>query len=598
LESKTIDEVVDLPATGSPVAALAAPPPVQWWTSALAATATVVGASICVGPLWASQPKVAGPAVMFAGALVAVGVILRGEPGQAGAARILITAGCLWPLGWVDAWAGGPWPLIAIFGSPLALILTGWAIYRYPDAAAVGKWERWSLRALALWVVIGRMGVIATSHPTWRGHPADSWWLTLWPDRQLNHALLIAAATGQVVLLAPFLTQWVRRFRRVQGLDRRLMGPVVGAASVGGTASVGVGIASVTGLSDLTMDRLYAIQSTLLLLVPIAFATAALRRRLTSSVIADLVPRLRRRPTPENLERSFQEALADPGLRIYYWSADLACHVDRRGQIFDSRLEPGTGLQLPVTTATGEPLAMIQADDALRRYPDLVAAVVSVGALAVENVRLQVATRAQLEQMRASHARIIDVGLAERQALERDLNTGALKRIRTLLDALTSDRSVVPAQLTPVLGHTSDQLGEVVVELRDIAGGLHPSILDEVGLVEAVTRMCRSQPIPVTVDLPRRAYPISVEVAAYYVIAEALTNAVRHAEASWIRIEGVDTGTALRIAVQDNGKGGADMDGGTGLMGLSERVRSLSGEVSLISPLMVGTILTVEIPCG
>jgi len=593
LEPETIDGVVDLAATSTTMG-LPAPKPVPWWTSALAAGCTVGAATVCVGPLWAVQPKVATPIVLYAGALVAVGVILRGEPGQLRAARTLILAGCLWPLGWIDVWMGGPWPLIALFASPFSLLLTGWVIYRYPDPRRVTKWEQWFLRTLTIWIVLGRFALVTTEYPAWHGHPADSWWFPIWPDRGLHQVVAYVIAAGQAILLVPFLTQWFRRVRRVRGLDRRLMGPVVIAAIIGGMASVCIPIIVLTGPSHQAQEDMFSLQNTLLLSVPLAFAVAALRRRLTSTVIADLVRRLRREATPENLERAFQEVLADPGLRIYYWSPDLGSHVDRRGQILVGG--PSAGLLLPVTTATQEQLAMIRADEALRRYPDLVTAVVSVGALAIENARLQVATRAQLEQMRASHARIINVGLAERQALERELNTGALLRLRTLLDTLSTDS--VPAELNSVIGYATEQLDEVVIELRDIAGGLHPAILEEVGLVESVTRMCRSQPVPITVDLPDRSFPVSVEVAAYYVIAEAITNAARHADASSIVIEGVDTGPTLRITVQDNGKGGATVDGGTGLLGLRERVHALGGDVNLVSPLTIGTTLTVEIPCG
>jgi signal transduction histidine kinase len=597
VESRTSNEVRHLTADGGSVA-LPTPQPVNWWLSVLAATCTVLAGIVCVAPLWASRPEIAVPTVLYAGAQVAVGVILRGEPGQRGSARTLILAGCLWPLAWIDGWSGGPWPLVALFASPLSLVLAGWAISRYPNPEAVSRCERRCLTALSIWVVLGRILVVVTSEPTWRGHPATSWWLPLWPHHQLSRVMVYLAVGGQAILVIPFLVQWVRRVRRVRGLDRQLLGPVVVAAVIAALASVIVPLAVLANVAQPTVNEMIAVQTTLLLSVPIAFAVAALRRRLTSTVIADLVRRLRREPTPENLEQAFQEVLADPGLRVYYWSPDLGNHVDRHGQIFDGPSAPSPGLLFPVTTATDEPLAMIRADEALRRYPDLVTAVLSVGALAVENARLQVTVRAQLEQTRASHARIINVGLAERQALEKKLNTGAMKRIRVLLDSLSDEDMAIPVELSSVVGYTAEQLGEVVVELRDIAGGLHPSILDDVGLSEAIGRMCRSQPVPITVQLPPRQFPVSVQVAAYYVIAEAITNAVRHADATWIRIDGADTGSALRISVRDNGKGGADASGGTGLSGVSERVRALGGDVNLISPRTRGTTLTVEIPCG
>jgi signal transduction histidine kinase len=319
-----------------------------------------------------------------------------------------------------------------------------------------------------------------------------------------------------------------------------------------------------------------------------------------------MVDQLRGEPTPENVEQAFRHVLADPGLRVYYWSDELSSHVDRDGQIFDHQAIDGGlddphgthSLLLPVTTADDEPLALIRADQALDRYPDLVAAAVSVGALAVQNARLQVATRAQLAQVRASHTRIIEAGLAERQALERGLHTGALTRILGLVDYLSDERNLALPQLRDIVHYATDQLCQVADELQDIASGLHPSILSQAGLVEAVNRMSQAQPVPVAVDLPRRRFPVSVEVAAYYVISEAVTNAIRHAQATKINIDGVDLGESLRVTIRDDGQGGADVALGTGLIGLRERLQALDGDLSLVSRRGEGTTLMAEIPCG
>ena len=145
--------------------------------------------------------------------------------------------------------------------------------------------------------------------------------------------------------------------------------------------------------------------------------------------------------------------------------------------------------------------------------------------------------------------------------------------------------------------YAAGQLSQVATELKDIASGLHPSVLSTAGLVEAVCRMSQAQPIPVSVDLPRRQFPANVEVAAYYVISEAITNAVRHARATRIHVSGVDTGTTLLLTVKDDGQGGANVARGTGLVGLSERLHALDGDLSVLSPEGDGTVLMAEIPC-
>ncbi len=572
----------------------------HWLAVVSVSLAAVAGASAWIGPLWVTNLKIAAPTALFAGALIAAGAILRDEPGQGPAALCLVLAGILWPLGWARADWGGPWPLIAILISPLALVLIAWSIYRYPDPGQVGPRERTFLAALTLWILIGRFAVVLTSDPSWLAHPHASWWPTLYADRELNEVLRYASAGGQALLAVPFLVQWLLRVRRVRGLDRRLMVPVVVAALIAGTTSAMTPLAKVAGLPKPALDVVFAIQASLLLSVPVAFAVAALRRRLSSIVIADMVEQLRGEPTPEHVEQALQQVLADPDLQVYYWSSELKSHVDRDGEIFvNTSLDEH--LLLPVTSADGEPLAVIRAERALERYPDLVAAAVSVGALAVQNARLQVATRAQLAQVRAAHTRIIEAGLAERQALERGLRSGALTRVLALIEHLSPETDPAQAQMpqiSDVVHYATGQLTHVAAELQDLAGGLHPRVLSQSGLADAVSRMSQTQPLPMTVDLPRGRFPFGVEVAAYYVISEAVTNAIRYAQASRITIQGVHRDGDLRVIIRDDGCGGADAERGTGLSGLRARLQALDGELGLLSPLGQGTTLTAVIPCG
>src|SRR4029077_16163225 len=134
-------------------------------------------------------------------------------------------------------------------------------------------------------------------------------------------------------------------------------------------------------------------------------------------------------------------------------------------------------------------------------------------------------------------------------------------------------------------------------ELRELSHGIHPAILARGGLGPALMTMARSCAVPVTFDLDlNMRLPESVEVAAYYVVAEALTNAAKHAQASKITVRAVDTGDTVEIAVCDDGIGGADFGNGSGLVGLTDRVEALDGRLRLVSPPEVGTSLYVSIP--
>lgn len=571
------------------------PRPVPWGRALLAGTLVATAAGLAVGPLWATRPALAAPTVTFAGALVAAGVILAREPGQRSAGWALVLAGCVWPLSWVEEISRGPYHLVAFVAAPITLVLSAWAIFGYPDSSAVGRAERLFLLGLTGWMLVGRFAVVVSSDLVAGRQPGLAWWPMIQTDPGAHRWLAYVSSLGEVALSAGFLVLWVRRSRQIRGLDRKLMLPVVGSAAIAGTVSMGASLAQLAGLRGKLLDDLLVVQTLLLLTVPVAFVVATVRRRLASVMIADLLPRLRVDRTPEQLESAFRKVLADPDLEIHYWAAEIGVYVDRHGSTSaDPVAAPDDqGLVLPITSTNGSRLAMIRADQALWRYPDLVEAVGSAAGLAIENARLQVEARAQLELVRASHARIVAAQLAERQALERHLNAGALQQVERLLERIEQDR---PSGLEEAVEYAVEQLRLTVAELREIAAGLHPSVLDEVGLAEAVRRIGAAQPIPVEVDLPERGIPMPVQVTGYFVAAEAITNAVRHAGASRVEVRGTQEAGGLRLTVRDDGCGGADLNAGTGLVGLGERVRAAAGTLRLHSPPDEGTTLTVDIP--
>jgi len=200
----------------------------------------------------------------------------------------------------------------------------------------------------------------------------------------------------------------------------------------------------------------------------------------------------------------------------------------------------------------------------------------------------------------ASRARIMAAADQARRRIERDLHDGAQQRLVTLALQLRGARAAVP----PELAEFGVQLDRAVAgvagaldELREIARGIHPAILADGGLRPALRALARRSPIPVRLDVRLEARPPEqIEVSAYYVVAEALTNAARHARASAVRVEADVAGDALRIAISDDGAGGASFTGGTGLAGLKDRVEALGGGIFLDSPAGAGTSLRVELP--
>lgn len=212
--------------------------------------------------------------------------------------------------------------------------------------------------------------------------------------------------------------------------------------------------------------------------------------------------------------------------------------------------------------------------------------------------RLNDELHARLEELAASRARIVTAGDGERRRLERNLHDGAQQRLVSLLLSLKlalgeSD----PAVARETLSQACEELALALEELRELARGLHPAVLTDHGLRAAVEMLASRVPVPVDVaDVPDRRLPEPVEAAAYYLIAEALTNVTKYARASSVRVAVAPTGAKVVVEVSDDGVGGADPASGSGLRGLADRVAALGGALEVVSRVRAGTTLRAEIP--
>jgi PAS domain S-box-containing protein len=214
--------------------------------------------------------------------------------------------------------------------------------------------------------------------------------------------------------------------------------------------------------------------------------------------------------------------------------------------------------------------------------------------------RLNAELHARLEDLAASRARIVTAGDVERRRLERNLHDGAQQRLvttslslRLALAKLESD----PMAAKPILANAGEELTVALDELRELARGLHPAVLTDRGLRAAVEMLAGRAPVVVEIDeIPDQRLPEPVEAAAYYLIAEALTNVAKYARASTARVRVAPKGTGVLVEVSDDGVGGADPVNGSGLRGLADRVEALGGSLHLQSPVGGGTSLRAEIP--
>jgi signal transduction histidine kinase len=206
-------------------------------------------------------------------------------------------------------------------------------------------------------------------------------------------------------------------------------------------------------------------------------------------------------------------------------------------------------------------------------------------------------TRAELT---ASRARIVTASDQVRRRFERDLHDGAQQRVVSLGLEVRALEASIPAeqqQLRDQLSNIVGGLSGVSTELQEISRGIHPAILSKGGLGPAIKTLARRSAVPVALDLNvDRRLPESIEVAAYYVVAEALTNAAKHAQASEVSVSAVAADDELHITITDDGIGGAVTGAGSGLIGLKDRVAVLSGRLDIFSPAGNGTTLKAVIP--
>ena len=208
--------------------------------------------------------------------------------------------------------------------------------------------------------------------------------------------------------------------------------------------------------------------------------------------------------------------------------------------------------------------------------------------MALENERLHAEVRAQLREVQASRARIVESADAARRRVERDLHDGAQQRLVTVALALRLARSRLRSASTEevdtLLKETGEELGEALDELRELARGIYPVLLADAGLGPALSALAERSPVPaVVVAAPDERLPEPVEQAGYFVVSEALANAAKHAGAAQVTIEARITGSTLTVEVADDGVGGADPRG-SGLRGLADRAAAAGGRLRLVEP--------------
>ena len=503
------------------------------------------------------------------------------------------------------AWFLGNWgetglPILTSLGFVGGALSTPFLVhifFTYPSGRIQTTFER-----AVLWVVYAlSFGVALVIVLTWdpRAFGCGGCWSTHAPipDPDVADAALRINDRAAIVLVPLFFAAMILRWRRASRAERRELTPLWTAAALLAIAYLIGSFASPDSTHDSFSYLLWEIRAVLEICVPVVFAWGLLSGRLAQSAVGSLVVELEQPLPPGGLRDALARALSDRTLEVAYAIDGDEPWVDADGRPV---ILPDAGngrAAVTVIEPEGTPLAALVHDPALD--DGLVRAAGAAAGLAIANERLRAQVRVQLEEVRASRQRIVEAGDRERRRVERNLHDGAQQRLVTISLglAMLQQRDQLDPQTRDALEQATVELRSAMSELRELARGIHPAILTEEGLVAAVEMIADRSSIPVRVhsDVDGRL-PEPVETTAFYVVSECIANVAKYADASVARVGLERRNGSLFVEVADDGRGGANVKGGSGLRGLEDRVAAVGGTFRIESPPGAGTTVLAEIP--
>jgi len=565
--------------------------------------------------------------------LAGVALLVGGEPDEpAGELSAVLTLVIGWglALGGVFAWSRQPanrfGPLLALSGfawltvtlqaagTPLlssAGTLAGglWtaavvhALVAFPDGRLGGAFSR--ALVIAGWLAGSVLYVLPVLFvdrvPDCGGCPPPLFTITSRPALADAFGEAYAVAAAAVVLAGA--ARLIGRRRSASTPQRRALGPL---PLVGAVALVLVAAARLTDLAPpltgLDWSPVDWVAHAALAAVPVAFLAGLAGGSFTrASAVAQLVERLSDSLPPEGVRQALAQALGDRTVELAFWLPESERYVDGSGRS-TSLPQEGDGRVWTEIDRAGHRVAAIVHDASLCSQPDLVRRAGAAVGLALENERLEAALKARVAELRDSRARMVRAADAERRRLERNLHDGAQQRLVALsvrLRLATSKVGSDSEQARRMLEECVEETQTTIADLRELARGIHPAVLSDRGLGPALAALATRAPVPVELEAhgSERLEP-GVEAGAYFVVAEALTNVAKYAQASHARVTVRRGDGRLWVEVRDDGVGGADPSAGSGLRGLWDRVGALDGRIEVISPAGEGTVVRAEIPCA
>jgi signal transduction histidine kinase len=577
----------------------------RWSAGQLAAAGSVLvvfGAAVWTEQsIWLDHPVQAIGYGSVGIGFAVTALLLRAEAGQRQNVYLLVVLTVIWLLNQAGHEPIGLLSAPAYFLGSFVQTLVAALLLRYPDTR---------FDTLPLWFVRVNLPIAAffgavqplVGSPEWSNLNPNGVWPNVWQSAAVSDAVALARAIWLSMAGSLFIMLLVRRWLRLNALERRTLSPILVAGSF---AAVMVAADPARWVaSGRFADVLVSVRAFSGAELAAAFVFSAVRLRLARSGLTTLIFRLSGALTVEGVRDALREALSDPRLEINYWVADRRAFVTGAGTVPVPPADGEERMVVHVRSSDGGPLAAVITDPGLRRHQELVDSAVAVSGLALENARLQAGRRAHLAAVQEARRRLLSVGLDERRRLERDLHDGAQQRLLAIAMRLGAiEARGLDDHLATEVGRARAELGMALEDLRRLAHGIYPAVLTQSGLGPAIEAVAERLPVPIIIDVPARRWSEEVESTAYFVVCEALSNVVKHASALTALVQAdvrspAGAGPVLEIEITDDGVGSAALGGPASLMHLRDRLAAVGGELSVVSRVGVGTDVVASIPCG
>jgi signal transduction histidine kinase len=566
--------------------------------AAAAVCAALGAAAIDRGQLRADSPALAAFTIVAGVSFIAAGLVASARRRERWTGTLMVSAGFVLFAGTlVQANRSLPFTVgLVVSGIPAAVLAH--LVLAFPNGRLRSGWERLIvggayLNAIVVQVVMLMfMGIEQVS-----GCPCPHNLLFVRNDMTVHMRLMSIERNVGLAVAAAVALVLVLRWRLASPPLRRALYPILVSGGVAIALLAATLLASSLPYAGAPI-KLQSAERLAFGVVPIAYLVGLLRARMGRVGVSDLIVELGRGLEPGRLRDAIARSLRDPSLELGFWIRDPDEYVDIDGNPVS--VVPAAGRAVTILERHGRKVAALVHDTALSENPAMLDAVSSAAGLALENERLLAELRAQLDEVKDSRARIVEASVSERRRLERNLHDGAQQRLVTLSLHLRMAQETLhddPHAAEAMLEGVGDDLKHALDELRELARGLHPAVLTDRGLAPALQSLANRSPFPVAIaGVPALRLPEPIEAALYYVVAESLTNAAKHSEATEGRVELSTTHKTVVVEIRDNGNGGAQIDAGSGIRGLADRVEALGGRFDLQSPPRAGTVVRAELP--